>query len=59
MTAATLTFSNGSTERVPALIKVGGGVTVTFSPWSVTTLRLVVTTVSGTTRNVGIAELPV
>ncbi|WP_166503365.1 DUF7402 domain-containing protein [Modestobacter italicus] len=57
VTAATITFSNGSTVTVPVLDNAGGPVTVTFTARSTTTLRVTFTTVSGTTRNVGLAEL--
>lgn len=53
----TLTFSDGWTVSVPSLTNVGGGVTVTFMPRATSALRLTVTTVSGTTQNVGLAEM--
>ncbi len=56
VTAATITFSNGSTVTVPVLDNAGGPITVTFTARSTTTLRVTFTTVSGTTRNVGLAE---
>ena len=57
ITGATLTFSDGTTVPVPALENTGQGTTITFPDRATTSLRLTVTTVSGTTRNVGLAEL--
>ncbi|MGY1820430.1 DUF7402 domain-containing protein [Geodermatophilus sp. SYSU D00079] len=57
VTGATLTFSDGSTVAVPSLDDDGGAVTVTFPARSTSSLRIGVTAVSGTTSNVGIAEL--
>ncbi|MGP4031921.1 PIG-L family deacetylase [Pseudarthrobacter sp. 1C304] len=57
ITAATLTFSEGTTVPVPALDNTGKATTITFPDRATTTLRLTITTVSGTTRNVGLAEL--
>ncbi|WP_354187169.1 PIG-L family deacetylase [Arthrobacter sp. UYCu712] len=57
ITAATLTFSDGTTVPVPSLDNAGKATTITFSGRSTTSLRLTVTTVSGTTSNVGLAEL--
>jgi LmbE family N-acetylglucosaminyl deacetylase len=54
---ATLTFPDGSEVTVPALDNAGGAVTVTFPARSTTALRLTVTEVSGTTHNVGLAEM--
>lgn len=56
-TAATLTFSDGSTVAVPALNNDGTATTVTFSARSTTTLRITLTTVSPTTGNVGLSEV--
>ncbi|KUM33473.1 PIG-L family deacetylase [Arthrobacter sp. EPSL27] len=57
ITGATLTFSDGTTVPVPALENTGQATTVTFPDRATTSLRVTVTTVSGTTRNVGLAEL--
>jgi hypothetical protein len=57
ITSATLTFSNGTTVTVPALVDAGGAVTVTFPARATTSLRLTVTGVSSTTMNVGLADL--
>ncbi|WP_423919431.1 DUF7402 domain-containing protein [Frigoribacterium sp. 2-23] len=59
ITGGTLTFSDGSTVSVPTLDNAGGAVTVSFAARSTTSVRLTVTSVSGTTRNVGLAELRV
>jgi len=57
ITAATLTFSDGTAVAVPALDNAGKATTVNFAARSTTSLRLTVTTVSGTTKNIGLAEL--
>ncbi|MCZ2846980.1 DUF7402 domain-containing protein [Modestobacter sp. VKM Ac-2978] len=57
VTAATLTFSDGSTVTVPTLDVAGAATPVTFPARSTTSVRITVTAVSGTTRNVGLAEL--
>ena len=57
ITGGTLTFSDGTTVPVPALDNAGMGTSVSFPDRATTSLRLTVTTVSGTTRNVGLAEL--
>jgi hypothetical protein len=54
--AATLTFSDGSTVTVPGLANAGTAVTILFFTRSMTSIRLTVTTVSSTTRNVALAE---
>ncbi|MGZ4976668.1 MAG: DUF7402 domain-containing protein [Methylobacter sp.] len=59
ITGATLTFSDGSTVSVGALNNTGAGVTVNFTPVITSRVRVTVTTVSGTTLNVGLAELEV
>ena len=59
ITAATLTFSDGSSVPVGVLPNDDTGLTVTFAARSVTSLTLTVTTVSSTTRNVGLAEIEV
>ncbi|WP_228395088.1 DUF7402 domain-containing protein, partial [Modestobacter roseus] len=57
VTGATLTFSDGSTVSVPALDDAGGAVVVSFPARITTVLRVTVSSVSGTTENVGLAEL--
>jgi LmbE family N-acetylglucosaminyl deacetylase len=57
VTGGTLTFSDGTTVPVPALDNAGQATTVSFPDRATTSVRLTVTTVSGTTRNVGLAEL--
>jgi len=57
ITGGTLTFSDGTTVPVPALDNAGQATSVSFPDTATTSLRLTVTTVSGTTRNVGLAEL--
>jgi hypothetical protein len=57
ITGGVLTFSDGSTVTVPALDNTGLATSVSFPDTATTSLRLTVTTVSGTTRNVGLAEL--
>jgi hypothetical protein len=59
VTAAVLTFADGTTVTVPALDNAGGAVTLTFPVRSTTTLRITFTTVSGTTENAGLAEVQV
>lgn len=59
VTGATLTFSDGSTVTVPALANGGGATTVSFPARSVSSVRVTVTAVSSTTRNVGLAEVRV
>jgi LmbE family N-acetylglucosaminyl deacetylase len=59
ITGGTLTFSDGSVVEVPALDDSGGATTVTFPARSSTSVVLTTTSVSATTRNVGLAELRV
>ncbi|MGZ5075404.1 MAG: DUF7402 domain-containing protein [Methylobacter sp.] len=59
ITSATLTFSNGSRITVGALNNNGAGVTVNFAPVITNSVRVTATTVSGTTLNIGLAELEV
>ncbi|MCS5517700.1 PIG-L family deacetylase, partial [Curtobacterium flaccumfaciens] len=53
----TLTFSDGSSVQVPALSNGGAVQRVTFAARSVTWVRFTVTSVSGGTQNVGLAEI--
>ena len=57
ITAATLTFSDGTTVSVPTLPNDGSARTVSFPAHATTSLRLTVTAVSSTTGSVGLAEL--
>ncbi|WP_186317662.1 PIG-L family deacetylase [Curtobacterium sp. 9128] len=57
VTSATLTFPDGSSVPVGTLDNAGGATTVSFPPRSVSSLTVTVTGVSGTTKNVGLAEL--
>lgn len=57
VTAATLTFSDGSTVAVPALDNDGAGTTIGFPARTTTTLRITVTGVGGATGNVGLSEV--
>ena len=57
VTGGTLTFSDGSTVAVPSLENAGGATTVSFPARATTSLRLTVTSVSASTRNVGLAEI--
>jgi hypothetical protein len=59
ITAATLSFSDGSSVTVGSLNNAGGATTVSFSARTVTSLTLTVTGVSGSTQNVGLAEIQV
>ena len=59
ITAATLTFSDGSTVPVGTLPNDDTGLTVSFTARSVTSVTLTVTAVSSTTHNVGLAEIEV
>ena len=56
ITGGVLTFSDGSTVAVPALDNAGLATSISFPDTATTSVRLTVTTVSGTTRNVGLAE---
>ncbi|MBK7623729.1 MAG: discoidin domain-containing protein [Kineosporiaceae bacterium] len=56
ITSGTLTFSDGSSAPVGSLTNDGSAVTVTFTPRTVTWVRLTVNTVSAGTGNVGLAE---
>lgn len=57
VTGGTLTFSDGSTATVPSLANDGSATEVTFSTRSITSVRLTVTAVSASTKNVGLAEM--
>lgn len=57
VTGGTLTFSDGSSVAVGALVNTGTATTVTFPARTVTSVRLTVGSVSASTLNVGLAEL--
>jgi len=57
VTAGTLAFSDGTSVAVPALANDGSATTVTFPARTTSSLRFTATGVSGSTRNVGLAEL--
>jgi len=57
VTAGTLEFSDGSTVPFGALPNNGSGLTVQFDAREVTSIRLLVTGVSASTANVGLAEI--
>ncbi|HRB99397.1 MAG TPA: discoidin domain-containing protein, partial [Dermatophilaceae bacterium] len=57
ITAGTLLFSDGTTAPVTSLTNAGTATTITFTPRTVTSVRLQITTVSSTTANVGLAEI--
>ncbi|MDR7083939.1 LmbE family N-acetylglucosaminyl deacetylase, partial [Arthrobacter ginsengisoli] len=55
ITGGTLTFSDGTTVAVPALDNAGQATSISFPDRATTSLRLSITTVSGTTLNVGLS----
>ena len=57
--SATLSFSDGSTVQVGALDNAGAGVTVTFTQRAISQMTLTINTVSGSTQNIGLAEIQV
>ena len=59
VTAGTLTFSDGSSVSTGLLNNDRSAVTLDFPSRTVNSLRLNITTVSGTTLNVGLAEIQV
>lgn len=59
ITGAQLMFDNGDAVTVPALANNGAATTVTFPAHTVTSMQLIVTSVSSTTQNVGLAEIQV
>lgn len=59
ITGATLAFSDGSTVAVPALVDDGAATRVTFPARASSSVVLTVTSVSGSTRNIGLAEIVV
>ncbi len=59
VTAGTLTFSDGTSVAVPPLDNAGGATVVSFPDKSTTSLKFTATSVSGSTGNVGLAEIEV
>lgn len=57
VTGGTIVFSDGGTVAVPALPNNGAGLNVTFPVRTVTSVRLNITSVSGSTTAVGLSEL--
>ena len=57
--SATLTFNDGSTVQVGPLDNAGAATVVTFAPKSISQMTMTVNTVSGTTQNIGLAEIQV
>ncbi len=57
ITAGVLEFSDGSVVPIGALPNNGSGLTIRFASRTVTRVRLLVTGVSPTTTNVGLAEI--
>lgn len=57
ITGGNLTFSDGSTVTVPTLNNDGSATTISFNGRTVTSVRLNITAVSGSTANIGLAEL--
>ena len=59
ITGATLTFSDGTTVTVGALNNTGLATVITFTPRSITSVTLTITTVGPDTSNIGLAEFEV
>jgi hypothetical protein len=57
ITAATLTFDDGTTLAVPSLPNNGFPLSVPFSPRATSRLLLTIAGVSATTQNIGLAEI--
>ena len=57
--SATLSFSDGSTVQVGPLDNAGAAVEVDFAPKTINQMTMTVNTVSGTTQNIGLAEIQV
>ena len=56
VTGSTLVFSDGSTVSTGALANNGSPMTISFPARTTTSIRLIITSVSVTTRNIGLAE---
>ena len=59
VTAGTLVFSDGTQVPVGALPNNGAGLTVSFPPVVTSSVRLLITSVSSSTLNVGLAEFEI
>jgi LmbE family N-acetylglucosaminyl deacetylase len=59
ITGGLLTFSDGSSVPVPALLNGGGGLEVSFPPRTASSVRFTATSVSAETQNIGLAEIQV
>ena len=59
ITGGTIQFSDGSTVNIGPLNNDGSATAVSFSARTITSLQLNITSVSPTTRNVGLAEIQV
>jgi LmbE family N-acetylglucosaminyl deacetylase len=59
ITGGQLTFDGGDSVAVPALPNNGAGYTITFPARTASIMELTITSVSSTTRNVGLAEIQV
>ncbi|MGZ4664696.1 MAG: DUF7402 domain-containing protein [Frankiaceae bacterium] len=57
ITAATVTFSDGTSVPTGTLHNDGSATTITFPARTTTSLLLTITTVSGATQNIGLAEI--
>ena len=57
--SGTLLFSDGTSVSVGSLPNDGTGLTVTFTPRTVTWIRFTVNSVTSTTENIGLAEMQV
>lgn len=59
ITSGVLTFSDGSSVPVGALLNGGGGVEISFAPRTVTWVKFTVNSVSAETQNIGLSEVQV
>lgn len=59
ITGGVLTFSDGSSVPVPALLNGGGALEVSFAPRTVSSVKFTVNSVSADTQNIGLAEIQV
>ena len=59
ITAATLSFSDGSSLSTGSLPNDGSALTLSFAAQTITSVTLTVTAVSSTTVNVGLSEIQV
>lgn len=59
VTGGVLTFSDGSSVPVPALLNGGGGLEVSFAPRTASWVKFTVNSVSSETLNIGLSEIQV